>query len=260
MAGTVKRLLLALVFVLVASTPSYAIWTLAQAIPARTNVGASTTTATVNFGSTPTTGNLMVAILLWFDGTSNTAGTPTVKDGNNVAFTVTPNSPSNARPTTAGIVYFFSLQVPASANGAITATFNTTGLVGVATLYAMEFAPSSGTNGGLDVDTTGTGASGTSLNTPTVTVNQANDLLVACGLPDHQVLTVDSPWVQVQAGAGGNFSEGVGYLLSASANTALAMTMNVTSGWDSLGASFKFTPAGGTCVPTMTLLHVGLCG
>jgi hypothetical protein len=257
----VKRLLLALFFVLAVCQPSWAVYTLAQAVPTRGQCGANCTTVSSTFGSTPTTGNVLVAFLLWFDAVNTTAA-PAVKDANNVSFTVTPNSPSNARPTTAGIIYCFYLQVPGTPNGAITATFNTTGAAGLATIWVMEFAPSGGTFGGLDMDAVGTGATGvsTNLNTPTVTAAGSHELFVAAALPDHQVTSVDAPWTQVAAGIGNQFAEGIGYILDQSSNQALAMTLNVLSGWDSFGASFIFTPAGGTCTPTLTLMGVGRCG
>lgn len=220
-------------------------WALAQAAVRTQTSSIGAVTVTANLGSTPTAGNLMVGILLWFDGTNNTAGTPLVKDANLVSFTKTTNSPSNARPTTSGIAYIFSLQVPASPSGAITAVFNSIGGGGAATLWVLEFTPTSGTNGGFDTDAAGTGTTGTTINTPTITQTQANDLMVFVALSDHQVSSVDSPWTQVAAGVANQFSEGIGYILAQSSSQAAAATQNTSSGWDSMGASFKFTAAGG---------------
>lgn len=234
-------------------------WTLAQSWT-KSEKGAGQTSATVTLGSTPTTGNLLVATLLWIDLVNSSAGSVTIKDANNVSFTLTASSPSAARPTTSGLIYIGYLQVPASPNGAITATFNTTGS-GVATLWVAEYAPTSGTNGGLDSDGSGTGASGTAVNTPTLTVSQADDLCIAVALSDHQVSTVDSPWTSRAAGTGNQFSEGIGEILARGSNVAVAMTQNVSSGWDSIVASFKFTAAGGgggsAVANFLTLLGVG---
>lgn len=192
-------------------------------------------------GATPTTGNLIVAVLLYIDGSTANAHA-TFADGLSNAFAVTPNSPSNARPTTAGLVYIAYLQAPASPNAAITATFDAIVSGGVATLWVAEYAPTSGTNGGLDSDIAGTGTTGTTINTPTLTVNQANDLCIVAALADHVVSTVDTPWTQRVAGVANQFSEGIGDILARSTNVTAAMTENVSSGWDSLAASFKFTP------------------
>lgn len=258
-----KRLLLAFTLLLSLSAPASATYGLAQAVPTRGQVGSSSTTVSSTFASPPTSGNLMVAFLLYAEaGGASSAGTVAVKDGNNVAFTVTPNSPSNARPGSAGLIYIFSLQVPATPNSVITATWTTsTGVGGLASLWVIEFVPTSGTNGGIDSDGAGTGTTGTALGTPTATVSQANDLVVSAALSDHQVSTVNSPWVTVAAGTGTNqFSEGIGYILARGTNVAVDMTQNTSSGWDSMVASFKFTPTGGGgCTPTGTLLGVEKC-
>lgn len=255
-----KRLLLALALVLGVSVPASATWALTQAAVHTQTSSSGATTVTATLGSTPVTGHLMIGLLLWFDGTNSTAGTPTVKDANNVSFTKTTNSPSNARPTTSGIIYIFYLQVPATANGAITTTFNSIGGGGAATLWVLEFTPTSGSNGSFDTDVAGTGTTGTTVNTPTVTQTQANDLMIFAALSDHQVSSVDSPWTQVAAGIANQFSEGIGYILAQSSSQAAAATQNTSSGWDSIGASFKFTPAGGGgCVPTGMLFGFERC-
>lgn len=218
-------------------------WTLAQAW-ARTQVTVNATTATVTL-STPTTGNLLVSAFLWANSMGNSASLA-VKDANNVAFTITPNSPSNTRSGSAGIAYLAYLQVPATPNGVITGTFGTTGAGGLATLWVAEYAPSSGSNGGFDSDSAGTGSTGTTINTPTLTVSQANDLCIIAALSDHLVSTVDSPWTQRAAGAGNQFAEGIGDILSQGSNVTAAMTQNTSSGWDSIAASFKFTASGST--------------
>ena len=204
----------------------------------KTEVGASQTTAAKALTSNPTAGNVVVAILLWFSG--GTTPGASFQDGNGNAFTLATSSPSNARATTAGTVDLAFLIAPANAEKTITATFNSTGGGGIATLWVGEFGVSGGT-ASRDTDASGTGSSGTALNTPTL-ANAASSLLVVAAVSDHQVSTVDSPWTQDQAGAGTNqFSEGIGHILSGSANQVVAMTQNVSSGWDSLAIAFSFT-------------------
>jgi hypothetical protein len=202
-------------------------------------VGAATTVSKA-FTSNPTLGNLVVAILLYIDDADTTVNTLAIKDANNNSFTITPNSPSNARPLTAGLIYMgYILSAPSNADKTITATFANAGIV--ASLWVMEFSPNGGT-ASFSSDITGTGTTGTALNTPTVSTAGTDTLMIAAALSDHQVSTVDSPWTQVAAGVANQFSEGIGYILSRASNAALAMTQNQSSGWDSMGAAFALTP------------------
>jgi len=212
-------------------------------IPSAPGQGAAVTTLSKAFTSNPTPGNLVLAIFLFIDDADTTATSLAIKDGNNNSFTITPNSPSNARPTTAGVIYFaYILSAPGNAEKTITATWSNAPLL--CSLWVMEFAYAGGT-AAFGSDITGTGTTGAPINTPTITVTGSNTLLIAAGLSDHQVSSVDSPWVQVAAGTGNQFSEGIGYILAASANQAVAMTQNQTSGWDSMGMALSFTPTGG---------------
>lgn len=249
----IKRLLL-VAALLACASPALAGFGLNQS-PGRTQCTTGCTSAAVTFGASPTSGYVVTAVLLWYDGTNNTAGTPAISDGSGHSLTVC--SPSNSRATTAGVVYLAYGIVSAGWGTTWTATFNTTGGGGLATLWLREFSVASGT-AGFDACVTGTGTTGTAVNTPTATVAGSAELLFAAAVSDHQVSTVDSPWTQIAAGAGTNqFSEGIGYILSASSNTAVAMTQNVSSGWDSAAMSFTFTPAASACPKTLALLGVG---
>jgi hypothetical protein len=209
--------------------------------PVAATGGASITTLAKTI-TAPATGSVLCATLLWYDGTNNTAGTVAISDGSGHSLTV--QTPSNARPTTAGLVYLAYGIVAAGWGATWTATFNTTGGAGLASLYIAEFGVSGGT-AAFDQAATGTGATGAPINTPTINVSGTGELLYAAAVSDHQVSTVDSPWTTIAAGIGTNFSEGVGYILSANSNTAVAMTQNVSvsTGWDSAAMSFTFTPA-----------------
>lgn len=253
------RLLLALACVLALATPSYA------AFPSRVqgcHAAASGLAVTENctLGAAPTAGNVVAIAFLYSDTAGGNAGTVTAIDSNAKTYTLTPNSPSNARPASAGLAYLLYQIVPAGAGATITVAWTTAAAtLFSADMWVMEFAVSGGT-AAFDADVTGTGASGTAVNTPTVTVAGASELLVSCAIADHQVTSVNGVWTQEAAGTGNPLSEGVGYDLSASSNTAVDMTMNTSSGWDSIGMSFTFTPSGGTCTPTLALMGVGRCG
>lgn len=221
----------------------------AAQIPTTAGQVGSATTVSKAFANNPTPGNLVVAIFLFLDFLNSSAGTVAIKDGNNNSFTITPNSPSSARSTVDGLVYFAYLIAPANAEKTITCTYTNTSVYG-ASLWVQEYGVSGGTPS-FSSDVAGTGSSGTAINTPTVTAAGADTLMIAAAVNDHAVSSVDSPWTQVAAGAGNQFSEGVGYILSTSSNTAVAMTENISGGWDSLGAAFAFTPSGGSIVPVL---------
>jgi hypothetical protein len=258
MAGAVRRLLLALAFVALAA-PCYAGFS-SRVQGCHSSVSGAVTTANCTLGASQTAANVSAIAFLYSDTTGGNAGTVTAADNNGKTYALTPNSPSNARPATAGLAYLLYMIVPSGAGTVITVNWTTSSaFLFAADMWVMEFAVTSGT-AAFDADVAGTGASGTAVNTPTVTVAGSSELLVSCAIADHQVTSVNGVWTQEAAGSGNPLSEGVGYDLSASSNTAVDMTMNTSSGWDSIGMSFTFTPSGGTCTPTLALMGVGRCG
>lgn len=259
MEGAVKRLLLVLALVLACASPSYAAFS-SRVQGCNATVSGAVTTENCTLAGAPTSGNVVCIAFLYSDTLGGNAGTVTGVDSNAKSYTLTPNSPSNARPATAGLVYFLYLLVPSGAGATVTVNWTTSAAtLFAADIWVMEFAVTGGT-ASFDMDIAGTGASGTAITTPTVTVAGASELIIAAAVSDHQVSTVDSPFTVETQGTGTGLSEGVGYILSRSTNVAVAMTQNITSGWDSMGMSFKFTASGGACVPSLTLLHVGSCG
>jgi hypothetical protein len=190
----------------------------------------------------------VVTGLLWDDNT-NSSCAPSFADNNGHGFTITPNSPSNARPVLSAVIYLAYLVVPASPSAIINANFNTTGPSGLVTFWVAEYSPPQSVIS-LDSDAAGTGTTGTAVNTPTLTVTGADDLCIAICAGDHIISSVDTPWSQRQAGQGVNqYSEGIGDILSRASNVAVAMTQNVSAGWDSMAASFKASASGGGSGP-----------
>lgn len=207
------------------------------------------TSLAVTLGAAPIVGNVVCVALLWTDGGNPNAGTVTAVDNNGKAYTRSPNSPASARPISAGDVYLLYLVVPAGAGATITVSW-TTPSTALVDLWVVEFSVSGGT-AAFDNDAAGTGSTGVPINAPTVPVTGSGELLFSAAVSDHQVSSVDAPWTQEAAGTGNPFSEGVGYLLSASANTPVAMSQNTSSGWDAMGMSFSFTPVVGVGKPWM---------
>lgn len=208
------------------------------------SVAVTGTTVSVSFTNPPAVGSVVCVSMTWFDGVNANAGTVTIADGNSNSYTVTPNSPSNTHPTDAGIVYHAYWLAVGTPHKTITATFTrTTGAGGSVAISIDEFAVSGGT-AAFDTDVAGNGASGTAVNTPTVTVTGSNELTYSTAIGGAAAITaVNSPWTPVYAN--GAMGEAVGYILSRTGNVAVAMTAGASSDWDAMGMSFAFTPSGG---------------
>lgn len=255
-----RRLLLSLLLCLLVSAPAYANVS-SRVQGCHSSVSSTAVTTNCTLGATPTAGNVVCVALFYFDTGGGNAGTVTGVDSGAKVYTLTPNSPSAARQATSGPVYLLYLVVPSGAGSTVTLAWTTVnaGLF-AADMWVVEFAVTGGTVA-FNADVAGTGTTGTAINTPTVTAAATNSLMFAASLSDHTVSTVDSPWTAEAQGSGNPLGEGLGYILSVGSNTAVAMTQNTSSGWDSIGMSFTFTASGGGgCVPTMTLLGVGRCG
>lgn len=208
-------------------------WASNRNITART---VANTSLANNLPSTPAIGSVLCATFIWFDGAGNSAGTLSIKDTNNNAFTLAPSGPADQRPTTAGVIYNAYLIAPSNITNGFSATWTNSG---VCDFEIEEFSVSGGT-AVFDTDTIGTGSSGTSITSPTIGA-ASGSMIFASGAADHQVSTVDSPFTQVLAGTANQFSEGVGYLLSGSGSTQITMTMNVSSGWAAAMMAFKIS-------------------
>jgi hypothetical protein len=232
------------------STPSWASFTKAQTGCTNDALGVAQTTAVCTLTNNPAQNDLVVCAVIWWNGTNN--GTPasmTVSDGSGNTFTKSPNSPvyANVSP----VYLFYLANAPANANKTITATFTSTS--GADGIVCDDFTVS-GNPVSLDADNAGGGASGATVNTPTITVSGSGELLYAAANPGGALSTAGGSWTLGGNGIMLHIAGGSEYILSASANTALNFA-NSGGAWDSIGASFKqtaaATPAGNGSISTL---------
>ncbi len=220
---------------LIVVIPIYAAFTHAQATATCGTNGKSQTTLVCTLTNNPVSGDIVPIGFVWSNGTSSGPASVTISDGNSNSYTVSAHSPSTTQAATRGAVYlFYVLSAPANASKTITATFSTTGSGSIhfATMCVDDFTVT-GATPTLNLDSTGTGTTGTTINTPTVTANSGN---LAYAMANGNVITtVNSPWTGTTTATIG---AGCGYILSATGNTALSMTQT-TGAWDSMGGSFN---------------------
>jgi hypothetical protein len=210
-------------------------WTHTQATVSNTFNG-NTISLTVTLANNPGTGHTVIlGVLDAGSASSNTTTTFTAKDGNNNAYTVTPNSPSHALVANAGeagIAYLLS--APSNANQTITVTWAVT--IGNPTLYIDEFTDSNNCSRAFDTDAVGSSSSGlSSITIPSITPAQANELFYSLGTPQLTISSVNSPWV----GTISAHQDGSGYVLNRSTVLAVNMTMSGASDFDSIEAAIK---------------------
>lgn len=213
-------------------------------VTGKNTVNGSSTTLTTTLTNNPALGDLVCLGFTWFNGTANPPASLTIVDGNGNSYTKSPHSPSGVNALNVGQTYGFYLNnAPANASKSIIATYTDPGASGATELFADDFTVSGGTSA-FDLDVAGNSTvAGTTINTPTVTRTGTGELLYCYASPQSAISSVNSPWTQGSIGTDGTAS---GYILSASADTALNMTC-VSGEWDSIGMSFTFTPtpAGG---------------
>lgn len=206
-------------------------------------VSGSSTSISGVLTNNPASGDVVCAGVLWFNG-SGAPASMSVADLNSNAYTKGANSPSSAQAAGAGASFAFRLIAGGTASKTVTATYSNPGASGATAINVDDFAVAGG-SASFDLDVAGSGATGTTINTPTVTRSGTNELLWGYAGSQNGISAAGSPWTLGGIDAGGNASE---YILSSSANQALAFTQ--TSGvWDSVGMSFSissgFTPAWG---------------
>lgn len=208
-------------------------YTHAQASASHSTTG-SHTTNTVTLTNNPALGDQVCVGFAWGDGsTTNPPASLVIQDSNGNVYTKSTNSPDNHDANT-GVVYNFHLDnAPANASKTITATFSDPGAGGFSEITADDFTVSGGVSQ-FDQDAKGSGT-GTTMNTPTVPRSGTGQLLFFYGATQNGATSVNSPWTQGTITA---FQNATGYILNASADTAVAATIN--SGlWDTVGSSYK---------------------
>lgn len=213
-----------------------------------TTVNSSASTATATLGVNPTVGNVVAVGGFFFDGVTNIPTTIAIQDQNGNVYTAGPNSPAFVQAANAGTVFWAYLIAPANAHKAITVTFS--GAVHTftnASLSAQEY-PVSGGTASLDADLGGSGTTTTkAINTPTIPVNGANELIVSVASTDDAVTSAADSWV-LPANQPAADGDAMAYQLSVSVGTAVAFTLVDfgTHFWDSGGMSFTITAAAST--------------
>lgn len=208
------------------------------------NSASSGTTLSVVLANNPALGDLVLVSVLWFSG----AGTPpailTVTDGNANVYTKTPNSPSSGQAAASGFTYIFYLVAPSNASKTITIAYTLPTPSNFVAALVDDFTVS-GATPTLDGDVTGSGTTGTTVNTPTVPVSGTNELAYCCASPENSISLVNSPWTLGVIGAG-DFTSA--YILSRSSSVALNMTQ-ASGHWSSNGVSFSQGAAANTDPP-----------
>lgn len=203
-------------------------WSHTQATAVATTLS-TVTSLSVVLTNNPGTGHTV------YIGVSDAAAasrTFTVKDGNNNAYTVTASSPSNVNFSTAGeagIAYLLS--APANASKTITVTWSAA--ITAASVYADEFTDSNNCSRSFDVDAVAHG-SGT-VNAPSITPVQANELFYSVGTGSANITAVNAPWTGTISANG----DATGYALNRSTALALNMSHPGGSNFDSIEAAIK---------------------
>lgn len=193
----------------------------------------SGTTLSCTFAGNPQLGSLICVAIYWVK-TGSVAGTTIVSvlDENSNVYTVTPSSPSTWSSGAGQCFMAYLRSAPANAGKTITVTFADTQTNGA--IWADEFS-----NGAAVFDSDGTGVgTGTTINTPTASVNSGDDLLYCIGGSAGLITSANLPWVGNEGGIqNGNFAA---WILSTNAATALNFTQNNVA-WTSMVMSFKWT-------------------
>jgi hypothetical protein len=203
----------------------------AQATATNVANGASTT-LTVTLTNNPGLGDLVCVGFTWFDGSAGLPASLTVQDSNGNVYVPTPNSPTGFNAMAQNYI-FYLLDAPANASKTITATYTDPGAGGATIMDVDDFALSAG-KALLDTDSTGSGTGTTAINSPTVVRNGNSELLFSYYVSEFGVTSVNAPWTQGAIDADGNAT---GYILSSSANVAVAATQN-SGDWSCIAASF----------------------
>lgn len=211
------------------------------------NVLGASTSLIVTLTNNPAAGDVVCLGGVWSDGTANPPASYSIADSNSNAYTRSTNSPLTTNNQSAYAYYLNN--APANATKTITASYSNTGGGGYAEVVADDFAVSGGTSA-FDQDAKASGT-GTSPNTPTLTVSGSNELAWFYITSQNGVTSVDSPWTQ--SGITSSFSNASGYILSRSTNVAVAATQN-NGTWDNVALSFSFSASGGGGI-TATQLH-----
>ena len=193
---------------------------------------AETTAIDCTLSAAPTSANFVVVGILSQPSSCITG----VADLSGNTYTKTTNSPSSTNDATAGTSQIYYRQPTGTENTTIRATLSGTCIIAIrATVF--NISPSAGTV--IDVDApAGSGTTGTTINTPTITSPTTGALLYCFAASENAITAVGSGWTEDPNGHASGFGEDAEYNLSASGTKAASFTQS-SGHWDSNCASFR---------------------
>jgi len=191
--------------------------------------------------SNPVAGNVVCVGLI----VASTISALSVSDSNSNTYTVTPSSPFNAAAGTVALAY-----IVAPSNATKTINLSWTATATFCAAWAEEFTVSGGTPS-FDKDATGSGSTGTAINSPSISPTGNGELLWATANPGS---TITAPAADATAGvwtgAHGGIDSTTGamseYDLSSSGSVAVNFTQSPSSNWTAMSMAFKIS------TPTVT--------
>jgi len=203
-----------------------------------TSVGSGTST-TLTLTSNPVTGNL-VCVAVLANSENPIPSSMALSDANGNVYTFTPLSPSEANPGgNNNLVWLaYLLSAPANASKTLNFTWVTSSSL---KMYADEFSYSGTVS--FDKEIAGSGTTGTTVNSPTITPTNTNSLVFAAS--NSQAAAYTAPTAGGTLGAwtgsdgaiiGGNMAE---YDLDVTGAQAVQFTSASSQGWGSMAMAFS---------------------
>jgi hypothetical protein len=200
----------------------------AQTTAYNSSTVAGTLTLTTSLTNNPAVGDVVCVAVLTF----NSSPTVTVQDdaGTPNVYIKAPNSPSNAKDTTAGSSWLFYgiADGTFTKNIVVTLSTNPSGVFGV---YVDDFTVNNG-SAFFAVDAVGSATAGASpTNTPTAVPVSRLSLAYAHGAGSAAFTGVTGSWVQNNHGLGA-FSEDAAWILGVTASTVVQFTTSGAQDYD----------------------------
>lgn len=200
----------------------------------------SGTTVAVTLTSAPTAGNLVVCSFYTYPTTltisdvQDNASTPN-------SYTVTSTSPSLTNTSARAGWIAYLLNAPSGAGATITVT-TSAAITYNSDMRCEEFHRSSGT-WTYDTSVAGSGTTGTTINSPSITPSVSGELLYGMATVAYtsSFTSANSPWTQDSAGIDtSHFATDDGeYILSGSGTTAINFTQASSGVWNGMAVAFK---------------------
>jgi hypothetical protein len=125
------------------------------------------------------------------------------------------------------------LSAPANASKSITASFQN--VFTLCAMWADEFNRGTTVGGTFDMDISGSGNTGTIINTPVVTVSGV-DITYFAACVAQNITSINTPWT---ASGVSHFGNWAGYSLNRTISTSASASVSPSSLWNSTGLSIK---------------------